>query len=100
MRRALTDSGGLGRPRQRPTLHEHPIDQQLASLDAETSVSVQLHPVSSLGLVASTPTSLQGGPDEQRAQVLQLGEVVLSIGYEYTRRVLQPCPARESLINS
>jgi hypothetical protein len=27
---------------------------------------VQPHPVSSLGLVASTPTSLQGGPDEQR----------------------------------
>jgi hypothetical protein len=28
--------------------------------------------VSSLGLVASTPTSLQGGPDEQRPQELQL----------------------------
>jgi hypothetical protein len=27
-----------------------------------------------LGLVASTPTSLQGGPDEQRSQVLQLAE--------------------------
>jgi hypothetical protein len=32
---------------------------------AEHSVSVQLHPVSSLGLGASTPPSLQGGPDEQ-----------------------------------
>ena len=34
-------------------------------------VSVQLHPVSSLGLGLGT-TSLQGGPDEQRAQELQL----------------------------
>jgi integrase len=34
---------------------------------------VQLHPVSSLELVASTPTSLQGGPDEQRLQELHLG---------------------------
>jgi hypothetical protein len=33
---------------------------------------VQLHPVSSLGLVASTPTSLQGDPDEQPTQELQL----------------------------
>jgi hypothetical protein len=29
--------------------------------------------VSSLGLRASTPLSLQGGPDEQRCQELQLG---------------------------
>ena len=29
--------------------------------------------MSSLGLVASTPPSLQGGPDEQRGQELQLG---------------------------
>ncbi len=43
-----------------PTLHEDSIDEQLAPLDAEASVSVQLHPVSSLGLVALTPPSLQG----------------------------------------
>ena len=36
-------------------------------------VSVQLHPVSSLGLSGLTPLSLQGGPDEQRAQELHLG---------------------------
>ena len=29
-------------------------------------LTVRLHPVSSLWLVASTPPSLQGGPDEQR----------------------------------
>ena len=33
---------------------------------------MQLHPVSSLGLGASAPLSLQGGPDEQRAQELHL----------------------------
>jgi hypothetical protein len=31
--------------------------------------------VSSLGLVASTPTSLQGDPDEQPPQDLHLAEV-------------------------
>jgi hypothetical protein len=40
------------------------LGQQPAALDAETSVAVQLHPVSSLGPVASTPPGLQGGPDE------------------------------------
>jgi hypothetical protein len=34
--------------------------------------SVQLHPVTSLGLVASAPTSLQGAPDEQPPQELHL----------------------------
>jgi hypothetical protein len=48
--RAVADAGGLGRPCQRPTLGQYPIDQQLAPLHAEASVSVQLHPVSSLVL--------------------------------------------------
>jgi len=51
--RALADPGGLRRPRQRPTLPQRPINQQLApldGLDAEASVSVKLHPVSSLVL--------------------------------------------------
>ena len=56
-----------------------PIDQQLTALDAETSVSVQLHPVSSLELVALDISSLQGGPDEQRAQELHLREGSLRI---------------------
>jgi hypothetical protein len=63
---ALADSGRLGGPRQRPPRPLDTFDQQLAALQAEPGVSVQLHPVSSLGLVALTPTSLQGGPDEQR----------------------------------
>ncbi|MET0510805.1 MAG: hypothetical protein ABW135_03870, partial [Thermoleophilaceae bacterium] len=49
------------------------------ALDAEPSVTVQPHPVSSLGLVASTPTSLQGGPDEQRPQELQLDHRALKL---------------------
>ena len=32
--------------------HPHAIDQQLAALQTEPGVSVQLHPVSSLGLMA------------------------------------------------
>src|SRR3954451_12078433 len=71
-RGALADSGRRGGLRQRPPRDLDPLDQQLTALDAETSVSVQLHPVSSSGLVASTPTSLQGGPDEQRDQELHL----------------------------
>ena len=34
-RRAVADSGGLGRLRQRPTILEDPIDQQPAPLQAE-----------------------------------------------------------------
>src|SRR5215213_9987858 len=72
-RGAVTDSGRHGGLRQRPPRQLDPLDQQLASFDAQTRVSVQLHPVSSLGLVALDTSSLQGGPDEQRAQELQLG---------------------------
>src|SRR5581483_4357279 len=70
----LADSGRLGGLRQRPPRPLNTINEQLAALQAETSVSVQPHPMSSLGLVASAPTSLQGGPDEQRPQELQLDE--------------------------
>jgi transposase len=76
-RGALADPGRLGGRAQRPPRHLNPLDQQLAALQAEPRVSVQLHPVSSLGLVASTPTSLQGGPDEQRPQELQLASAPL-----------------------
>ena len=40
-------------------------DHPSALVQAEGRVSVQLHPVSSLGLVASDTSSLQGGADEQ-----------------------------------
>jgi hypothetical protein len=70
-RRAVTDSGRLGGRRSDHPAFLDTVDQQLAALDAESSVSVQLHPVSSLGLGLDT-TSLRGGPDEQPPQVLQL----------------------------
>src|SRR5882757_3080954 len=53
--RAVADSCGLGRLRQRPTLGQYSINQQLAPLDAEPRVSVQLHPVFSLVLGVKTP---------------------------------------------
>jgi hypothetical protein len=46
---ALAHSGGRGRLRERPALLEHPTDHQLAPLRTERRVSVNLHPVSSLG---------------------------------------------------
>ena len=64
-RGALADSGGLGRLRQRPPRRD-PLDDQPPALRTGPRVSVQLHPVSSLGLVALDTSSLQGGPDEQR----------------------------------
>jgi hypothetical protein len=51
-RSAVGDSRCLGSLHHRPPRHLHAINQQLATLDAQTSVSVQLHPVSSLELVA------------------------------------------------
>jgi hypothetical protein len=47
-RGAVTDPGRLGGRAQRPPRDLDPLDQQLAALDAETSVTVQLLPVSSL----------------------------------------------------
>jgi hypothetical protein len=52
MHGSLGDSGRLGGLHHRPPRILDAINQQLTALDAETSVSVQLHPVSSLGLVA------------------------------------------------
>jgi hypothetical protein len=70
---ALADPGRLGGRARRPAPTLDPTDQQLAALDAEPGVTVQLHPVTSLELVASTPTNLQGGPHEQHPQELHLG---------------------------
>jgi hypothetical protein len=50
---AVADSGGHGRLRHRPTLLKHSIDEQPPALRTGPRVSVKLHPVSSLGLVAS-----------------------------------------------
>src|SRR3954471_21777286 len=60
----VADFGRLGGLRQRPPLLQHPANQAPALIETERRVSVQLHPVSSLGLLASTTSSLQGGPDE------------------------------------
>jgi hypothetical protein len=48
-------SGGLGRLRERDPLLENPLDHGRPALRAEGRVSVNLHPVISLVLVASTP---------------------------------------------
>ena len=103
----------LKRPR-RTGRHQHPEPQPKphrparqippAPLTSSLHISVQLHPVSSLGLGSSTITSLQGGPDEQRPQELHLGRMLrvlalpittsgraMSSAYESGRR-----PARDS----
>ena len=46
------DSGRLGGLRQRPPRVFNALYQELSALDAEPGVTVQLHPVSSLGLIA------------------------------------------------
>jgi hypothetical protein len=71
-RGALADPGRLGGRAQRPPRHFNSLDQHFAAFQAEPGVSVQLHAVSSLGLRASTPLSLQGRPDEKRGQELHL----------------------------
>jgi hypothetical protein len=47
---AHADTGGRGRRRQRPPLHNHPLGQHPTATPAESRVSVKPHPVSSLGL--------------------------------------------------
>src|SRR5947209_6035133 len=46
---ADADFGGRGRLRQRPPLINYPLAQTPALVQAERSVTVQIHPVSSLG---------------------------------------------------
>src|SRR3954447_19542918 len=58
------DLGGRGRLGHRPPFDNDTTGKQPPLVQAEGRVSVQLHPVSSLGLVASDTSSLQGGPDE------------------------------------
>src|SRR6266540_133106 len=69
--RPLANAGGLGRRRQRPALALDPLNEQLPTLRTGAGVTVQLHPVSSLGLVASAPLSLQGDPDVLLTKVLR-----------------------------
>src|SRR3954453_21599941 len=56
-RGVVADPGRLGGRAQRPPRDLDPLDQQRAALDAETGVTVQLHPVSSLGLLRHQPAS-------------------------------------------
>jgi AhpD family alkylhydroperoxidase len=65
------------------------------------SSSVQLHPVSSLGLAASRTTSLQGAPDEQPDQELQLagGNVAATLA-ELTARGGELGPMVRGMANS
>src|SRR5215218_1549550 len=71
-RRALAHLGGQGRLAERPTLIDDPPDKPQPLLRCEGSVTVELHPVTSLGLGGFDTPSLQGGPDEQRGQELHL----------------------------
>src|SRR5207244_12298891 len=48
--RALADAGGRGRRRHRPVLDQHPLDKQPAAIRTGARITVELHPVSSLGL--------------------------------------------------
>jgi hypothetical protein len=63
-RAADADFSGRGRLRQRPMLLNDALGQQPTLVQAERSVSVKLHPESSLGLGRLAAPSLQGGPDE------------------------------------
>src|SRR4029078_13464275 len=63
-RAADADFGGLCPLRQRPLQLEPPTAEQSPLAQTQSRVSVQSHPVSSLELVASSTSSLQGGPDE------------------------------------
>ena len=59
-----TDTGGLGRLRQRPLPLNHTTAELPTPFQTERRVSVQIHPVSSLvGLRCLAALSLQGGPD-------------------------------------
>ena len=60
-----------------PVLLDHPRGEQLAGIGTGPLVSVVVHPVSSLGLGGFDTPSLQGGPDEQRSEELQL---ILGLG--------------------
>ena len=61
---ADADAGGLGRLRQRPLPLDHNPAELPTPFQTERSVSVQIHPVSSLvGLRCLAALSLQGGPD-------------------------------------
>ena len=60
---ADADFGGLGRLRQRPSLINYSPAQLPTTIQTECSVSVEVHPVSSLGLSRLVALSLQGGPD-------------------------------------
>src|SRR4029077_8022087 len=60
-------------PGERPAFVLYPADEQPAGVRAGTGVSVDPHPGPPCRWVARTP-SLQGGPDEQRGEELQLGD--------------------------
>src|SRR5260221_14565557 len=60
---ADADLGGRGRLAQRPLPIHNPTAQPATAFQTESSVSVKLHPVSSLGLRCVVALSLQGGPD-------------------------------------
>src|SRR4051794_20740104 len=47
---ALADAGRLGGRRQRPLLALDPLDEQLPAVRTGAGITVELHPVSSLGL--------------------------------------------------
>ena len=60
----LAHFGGRGRLRERPSLCDGPLNELLALFQAESRVSVELHPDYLLGAGWVDTPSLQGGPDE------------------------------------
>src|SRR5919206_3681173 len=60
--RALADAGGLGRRRYRPALLDYAVDQQPAAVRTGAGVTVELHPVSSLGLSGVGTSQPPRGP--------------------------------------
>jgi hypothetical protein len=74
---ALAHLGGRGRLGERPIRLDYPPSEPQPLLRREGRVTVELHPASSLGLGGLDTPSLQGGPDEQRGEVVHLAKPFL-----------------------
>src|ERR1019366_3927707 len=72
-RTAHANRGGRGRLGQRPTLLNHATAKLPAPFQTERSVSVKVHPVSSLDWGAWQLPASKGTRMDQRTQELQLG---------------------------
>jgi hypothetical protein len=69
--RALADAGGRGRRRHRPALRQDALAEQLAAVRTGAGITVELHPVSSLGLSGFDTSQPPRGPDDLLTNVLR-----------------------------